>query len=182
MNEEEIIGAVKDILILVGEDVGREGLKDTPKRVAKMYSEIFAGYFTQCPNLKTFDSDNNEMIVKTGITTFSCCEHHMVPMKLKVSFAYIPNGKVVGISKIIRLIKWCSARLTIQENLTVMIVDEFMKQVQPKGCMCVIKGHHFCEEMRGVKTENLTQTSAIRGVFEKLEVRTEALVLMNNGE
>ncbi len=178
----DIMPLVRDIIELIGDNPEREGLKDTPKRVAQMYAEIFSGYYEKCPNLKTFKSDNNEMIVKSDITTFSVCEHHILPMKLKVAFAYIPDGKVVGISKIIRLIKWCSARLTIQENLTVMIVDEFMKQVQPKGCMCVIKGHHYCEEMRGVKTENLTQTSAIRGVFEKPEVRSEALSLIKNGE
>lgn len=180
--EIQIKNRIEGILLFIGEDINREGLKETPKRVAKMYDEIFAGYSTPCPDLKTFTSTNNSMIVKTGITVFSCCEHHMVPMKLHIDFAYVPAGKVVGISKIIRLAKWCAARLTLQEDLTEMIVNEFTKQVNPKGCMCVIRGHHFCEEMRGVRTENLTQTSAIRGIFEKLEVRTEALSLMHHGE
>jgi GTP cyclohydrolase I len=180
VTEGMIAERFNDILILIGEDPQREGLKETPMRVAKMFTEIYAGYITPCPVLKTFTSDNDEMVVKTDITTFSCCEHHMVPMKLKVSFAYIPNGKVVGISKIIRLIKWCTARLSLQEELVSMIVDEFMKQVDPKGCMCIIEGHHFCEEMRGVKTENLTKTSARRGIFKNPDVKTEALALMKN--
>lgn len=179
-DRKQIAEHVKEILRLIGEDPEREGLKETPWRVARMYEEIYAGYKTSCPELKTFSSKNDEMIVKTDITAFSCCEHHMVPMKLKVSFAYIPDGRVVGISKIIRLIKWCSARLTLQEELVSDIADRFMKDVQPKGCMVVIKGHHFCEEMRGVRTENLTKTSAVRGVFKQLEVKTEALNLMNN--
>lgn len=179
-NLNQIAGHIKEILFLIGEDSNREGLKETPMRVAKMYQEIFSGYIDPCPILKTFECNNNDMIVKTNITSFSCCEHHLAPMKLKVSFAYIPNGKVVGISKIIRLIKWCSARLTIQENLTAMIVDEFMHQVNPQGCMCIIEGHHFCEEMRGVRTENLTKTSAIRGIFSEFEVRSEALSLMRD--
>lgn len=178
--EQMIADHVKSILGLIGEDIEREGLIETPMRVARMYTEIYAGYKTSCPVLKTFTSENNEMIVKTDILLFSCCEHHMVPMKLKMSFAYIPNGKVVGISKIIRLGKWCAARLTLQEELVSAIADEFMKQVNPKGCMVVIKGHHLCEEMRGVRTENLTKTSAVRGVFKQIEVKTEALNLMNN--
>lgn len=178
---EKIAEHVKEILYLIGEDPLREGLKETPMRVAKMYEEIYAGYNTPCPDLKTFTSDNDEMIVKTDITLFSQCEHHLVPMKLKMDFAYIPKGKVVGISKIIRLGKWCSARATLQEELVKYIADEFMRQVDPKGCMVVIKGHHLCEEMRGVRTENLTKTSAIRGVFKtNPEVKAEALILMRN--
>lgn len=175
---KEIEEAIRTILIQIGEDPDREGLVETPKRVAKMYDEIFAGYKTPCPELKAFASNNDAMIMKTGIHTFSFCEHHTVPMLLTVAFAYIPKGKVVGISKIIRLIKWCSARLVIQENLTEHIVDEFVKQVKPKGCMCVIIGEHLCEGMRGVKTENKTTTSSLRGVFKKLEVRNEFLTLM----
>jgi len=178
MNINKIAEHVKEILYLIGDDPEREGLKETPIRIAKMYQEIFSGYETECPKLKTFITENNDMVVKTNIIAFSSCEHHSSPMKLKVSFAYIPNGKVVGISKIIRLIKWCSARLTIQENLTAMIVNEFMKQVEPQGCICIIEGHHLCEEMRGVRTENLTTTSAIRGIFEQPEIRAEALSIM----
>lgn len=181
LTEEELIAIkIREILTIIGESPDREGLRETPIRVARMYREIFSGYDTPVPALKTFNSKNNSLIIKTGITVFSCCEHHMIPMRLNVNFAYIPDGRVVGISKIIRLIRWCSARLTLQEELVEMIVDEFMKQVEPKGCMCIIAGHHFCEEMRGVRTENLTQTSAIRGVFKGIEVRTEALALMNN--
>jgi GTP cyclohydrolase IA len=178
--EEKIAEHMKEVLTLIGEDPEREGLKETPLRIAKMFTEIYAGYITPCPVLKTFASDNDEMVVKTNITAFSCCEHHMVPMKLKVSFAYIPEKKVVGISKIIRLIKWCSARLTLQEELVSAIVDEFMRQVNPKGCMCVIEGHHLCEEMRGVRTENLTKTSARRGIFKQADVKMEALMLMKH--
>ncbi len=180
LKRKMIADHIKEILFLIGEDPEREGLKETPMRVAKMYEEIYCGYNTPCPDLKTFTSDNDEMVVKTGIMTFSHCEHHLATMTMKVNFAYIPNGRVVGISKIIRLIKWCSARATLQEELVSHIVDEFMKQVEPKGCMCVINGHHLCEMMRGVRTENLTKTSAVRGVFKQIEVKTEALNLMQN--
>ncbi len=173
---------VRQLLVHIGEDPSREGLIETPKRIVKMYKEIFAGYITPCPDMKCFKSKSKSMVVKSGILTFSHCEHHMVPMKLYVDFAYIPDGKVVGISKIIRLIRWCSARLTLQEELVENIANEFMKQVDPAGCMIVIKGHHFCEEMRGVRTENYTTTSAIRGVFETdPNVKKEALSLMKEG-
>lgn len=180
MNTKKIEPLIKELLILIGEDPEREGLKDTPKRVAKMYDEIFAGYHTPVPNLKTFTSVNNSMLVKTGIKVYSHCEHHSASMLLTVSFAYIPDGKVVGISKIIRLIEWCAARLVIQENLTENVINEFEKQVSPKGCMCIITGIHLCESMRGIKKENKTTTSAISGVFRKHTVRTEALALMRN--
>lgn len=173
---------IASLLKHIGEDPDREGLKETPERVVRMYKEIFAGYITPCPNMKAFTSKSKSMVVKSNILTFSCCEHHMVPMKLYVDFAYIPKGRVVGISKIIRLIRWCSARLTLQEELVENIADEFMKQVAPAGCMVVIRGHHFCEEMRGVRTENCTTTSAIRGVFETdPNVKKEALSLMKEG-
>lgn len=173
---------VRQLLVHIGEDPSREGLIETPKRIVKMYKEIFAGYITPCPDMKCFTSKVTSMVVKSGVLTFSHCEHHAVPMKLYVDFAYIPNGKVVGISKIIRLIRWCSARLTLQEELVENIADEFMEQVNPAGCMVVIRGHHFCEEMRGVRTENCTTTSAIRGVFEEdRNVQKEALSLMKEG-
>jgi len=173
---------VRKLLRYIGENPEREGLIETPERVVRMYKEIFAGYITPCPNMKAFTSKSKSMVVKSGILSFSHCEHHVVPIKMYVDFAYIPNGKVVGISKIIRLIRWCSARLTLQEELVENIADEFMEQVNPAGCMVVIRGHHFCEEMRGVRTENCTTTSAIRGVFEEdRNVQKEALSLMKEG-
>ncbi len=179
MEINKIEPLIKKILVLIGEDPEREGLKETPHRVARMYEEIFAGYKTPVPVLKSFKSSNNSMITKRGIRVYSMCEHHIIPMILDVSFAYIPKGRVVGISKIIRLIRWCTSRLVIQEDLAENIIKEFEKQVSVKGCMCIITGVHLCETMRGVRTENNNTHSAISGVFSKLAVRTEALALMS---
>ena len=105
----------------------------------------------------------------------------MVPIEFKVAIGYVPNGKVIGISKLIRLIRWKSARLVIQENLAEEIVEDLMKMLKPQGAMIIMEGKHFCECMRGVKVENFSGTSAIRGIFKSYDLRTEFLRLINNG-
>lgn len=167
------------VLEFIGEDITREGLVETPTRIVRMLEKGFYGYQTPQPKLKTFSSGSESMVVKTGIRAYSWCEHHAVPMILNFSFAYIPKGKVVGISKIVRLIHWACARLVIQEDLTERIVDAFQKEVEPQGTACIIQGLHLCELMRGVKTQNVTVTSALRGVFKtQPETREEFLQII----
>ena len=164
------------ILVEIGEDPDREGLKETPKRVAKMYKEIFYGLTTEAPSFKLFKSDYNGIIKKT-FTCFTWCEHHLVPAELEIIFGYIPDKKVTGISKIIRRIKWWCARPMIQENLTDLIVNDFMKELKPKGVILIIKGRHFCELIRGVKVSSWTTTSSLEGLFKNLDTRQEFLNL-----
>ncbi len=170
---------IKSILIKIGEDPEREGLKETPKRVSRMYKEIFYGLTTPAPEFKKFKSENNQMITKT-FKGFSWCEHHLVPIEMDIKFGYIPNGYVTGISKIIRRIEWWMARPVIQENLTESIIKDFMKEMNPKGVILIMKGRHFCELIRGVRKDSNTITSGISGVFKTdFTAKDEFLKLMN---
>lgn len=162
-----------DILISIGENPDREGLKDTPKRVVKMWQEIFRGYDQkQKPIITTFDNNTDgifydQMIVDSG-NFFSYCEHHMVPFFGKYYFAYIPNKKIIGLSKVARIVDFYSARLQIQERLVKDVVDELEKVLQPKGLALVIKARHLCKEMRGaLKHDGEMITSDLRGAFRK---------------
>lgn len=162
---------IREIIGLVGDKPKREGLLDTPKRVSKMYKEIFKGYNKdQKPKITVFDNGHdgikvNEMIIDTGYF-YSHCEHHMVPFFGNYYFAYIPNKKIVGISKIARLVDYYSAKLQVQERLTKEIVDEIEKMLKPKGIALIMKARHLCKEMRGVKKHNSEMiTSEMRGVF-----------------
>ena len=163
--------AVITMLELIGENPEREGLKDTPKRVAKAYEYMCGGY-QQDPkailNQALFTSSNNEMVLVRDIEFYSLCEHHMLPFFGRVSVAYIPDGKVVGLSKIPRIVDAFARRLQIQEQLTEQIADAIMETVKPKGVAVVASARHMCMEMRGVeKTHSSTNTSALRGIFMK---------------
>ncbi len=169
--------AVKTMLDHIGEDAGREGLKDTPKRVQKAYEYMCGGY-KQDPkeilNQALFTSTNNEMVLVRDIEFYSLCEHHMLPFFGRISVAYIPDGKVVGLSKIPRIVDAFARRLQIQEQLTEQIADAIMETVKPKGVGVVASARHMCMEMRGVeKTHSSTNTSALRGIFMK-EAATRA--------
>lgn len=155
----------------IGEDAEREGLKDTPKRVQKAYEYMCGGY-KQDPkeilNQALFSSTNNEMVLVRDIEFYSLCEHHMLPFFGRISVAYIPDGKVVGLSKIPRIVDAFARRLQIQEQLTEQIADAIMETVKPKGVGVVASARHMCMEMRGVeKTHSSTNTSALRGIFMK---------------
>jgi GTP cyclohydrolase I len=170
-NDTTFENAVTTILGLVGEDPVREGLKDTPKRVAKAYAYMCGGY-KQDPkailNQALFSSTNNEMVLVRDIEFYSLCEHHMLPFFGRVSVAYIPDGKVVGLSKIPRIVDAFARRLQIQEQLTEQIADAIMETVCPKGVGVVASARHMCMEMRGVeKAHSSTNTSALRGIFMK---------------
>lgn len=183
--------AVNTLLQSIGENVFREGLLDTSKRVANMYDEIFGGYeIDPAPLLSaTFAEDgavdegpdyNQEMIIVRDINFYSHCEHHMVPFFGKVHVGYIPSTKVVGLSKICRVVDAYARRLQIQERLTKQIADLMFAELNPQGVIVVIEAEHLCMKMRGVKNPCAdTVTSAIRGVFKDDAVRAEFYSLLN---
>lgn len=171
--ERVIQGNIKEIIHIIGDNAEREGLLDTPKRVAKMYLEVFRGYDKeQKPKITIFDNGHdgikvNEMIIDTGYF-YSYCEHHIVPFFGRYYFAYIPNKKIVGISKIARLVDYYSAKLQVQERLTKEIVDEIERLLKPRGVALIMEARHLCKEMRGVKKYNSQMTtSEMRGAFSK---------------
>ena len=162
--------SVKNILKYIGEDISREGLLDTPKRVRKAYEFMCAGYKMDPKDIiesALFTSTNDEMIVVKDIEFYSMCEHHMLPIIGKAHVAYIPNGKVVGLSKIPRVVDVFARRLQIQEQMTEQIADALNDSIKPKGMAVVIDARHMCMEMRGVeKICSTTVTSALRGLFK----------------
>ena len=163
--------AVKKILKHIGEDPTREGLLDTPKRVTKAWEFMCSGY-KQDPKAimqsALFTSSNQEMVIVKDIELYSTCEHHMLPIIGKVHVAYIPNGKVLGLSKIPRVVDVFARRLQIQEQLTEQIADAINEAIEPQGVAVVIDARHMCMEMRGVqKICSTTITSALRGIFKK---------------
>ena len=181
---EKIKIATKMILEAIGEDVNREGLIKTPKRVAKAYEEICSGYFKdpkEVLNDALFDSTNNEMVVVRNIEFYSMCEHHILPFFGRVHVAYIPDKKVVGLTKIPRMVEVFARRLQIQEQLTEQIADAIMEVVKPKGVGVVIHARHMCMEMRGVKSKySYTSTSALRGIFLEEKTREEFFNIINS--
>ena len=168
-SNEQTEEAVRTILQNIGEDPEREGLLRTPSRVAKMYAELTAGYHIDPQALindAVFSVDYDEMVMVKDIDFSSLCEHHMLPFMGRVHVAYIPNGKVIGLSKIPRIVEMYARRLQVQERLTVQIADFIDAALQPLGVAVVAEGVHLCSMMRGVKKANAKMiTSAMRGVF-----------------
>jgi GTP cyclohydrolase I len=179
-NREELIKQLLDTI--PNEDSSREGLLKTPERVSRMYDEIFSGYEAREEELfkSVFFSDNEEMVVVRDIDYYSQCEHHMVPFFGKVHIGYIPEGKVLGLSKFARLVEVYARRLQIQEQMTFQIASAIEKHLNPKGLIVVVTGTHLCMCMRGVKKANaVTITSAVRGCFKNdLGVKEEFLKLI----
>lgn len=178
--------SIRELLTYIGEDVTREGLVETPKRVIKMYDEIFAGYKQDPKEIlsKTFsDEAHKELVIVRDIEFWSHCEHHMVPFFGKAHIGYIPNGSVVGISKLARLVECFGRRLQIQERMTTQIANTIEEVLKPQGVMVVIEATHMCMKMRGIKNPCAdTVTSAVRGVFrEEAEARAEFLALIRKG-
>ncbi|MBS7340509.1 MAG: GTP cyclohydrolase I FolE [Suilimivivens sp.] len=172
VNKEKIEEAVRLLLEGIGEDCSREGLKETPGRVARMYEELFAGMDASADEhlCRTFTAQNNEMILEKDITFYSTCEHHLMPFYGKVHIAYVPDGKVVGISKLARTVEVYARRLQIQEKMTAQIADAIMEALNPKGVMVMVQAEHMCMTMRGIKKPgSQTVTVVSRGVFEKDE-------------
>ncbi|MGM0606902.1 MAG: GTP cyclohydrolase I FolE [Candidatus Muiribacteriota bacterium] len=183
MNKEKIKKAVGDILEAVGENPQREGLKDTPDRVARMYEELFSGIQEKPENILKifFNEPHDEMIIVKDIPFSSMCEHHMMPFTGKAHVVYIPkNNQITGLSKLARLVNVFSKRLQLQERLTTDIADSIMKILNPLGVMVVISAEHMCMTIRGVKTPGAhTVTSAVRGIFQNdIAARNEAMSLI----
>ncbi len=181
--QEKFEKAVKEILELIGEDSSREGLKKTPTRVFKAFEFLTSGY-KQDPkevlNQALFESSNNEMVIVRDIEFYSLCEHHLLPIIGRAHVAYIPDGKVVGLSKIPRLIEVYARRLQIQEQLTEQIAEAISEVIEPKGVGVVLQARHMCMEMRGVqKAYSSTTTSALRGIFLKEKTRKEFFDIIN---
>ena len=178
MNEQERFeNAVKEMLTIIGEDVNREGLVKTPARVYKAFKFLTSGYEKdpkEVLNEALFESSNGEMVIVRDIEFYSMCEHHILPIIGKVSVAYIPNGKVIGLSKIPRIVDIYARRLQIQEQLTEQIADAIVEVINPKGVGVIVEARHMCMEMRGVeKINTTTTTSSFRGNFLKSKIRGE---------
>ncbi len=172
MDQEKIKEGVKLLLEGIGEDINREGLKDTPDRIARMYTEVFGGMYEDASEHlhKVFTVDNNEMVLEKDIVFYSMCEHHLLPFYGKAHVAYIPDGKVVGLSKLARTVEVYARRPQIQEQMTGQIADAIMEHLAPKGAMVVIEAEHMCMTMRGVKKPgSKTVTYACRGEFAENE-------------
>ena len=169
IDKEKVEAAVRLLLEGIGEDVNREGLKETPERIARMYEEIYGG-LTEDPKehlSKTFTAENNQMVVERDIVFYSTCEHHLLPFYGKAHVAYIPNGKVVGLSKLARTVEVFARRPQIQEQLTAQIADALMDCLKPEGAMVMIEAEHMCMTMRGIKKPgSKTVTYVTRGAFE----------------
>lgn len=168
VDKAKIESAIKLLLEGIGEDVNREGLVDTPARVARMYEEICGGLDETAEEhlSKTFSGNNSEIVIEKDITFYSLCEHHLMPFYGKAHIAYIPNGKVVGLSKLARTVEVFARRPQIQEQLTGQIADAIMDILKPKGAMVYMEAEHMCMTMRGVKKPGTkTVTTACRGAF-----------------
>ncbi len=183
MDQVKIEKAVRLLLEGIGENPERRGLKETPRRVARMYQELFSGLGQKPEQVlgKVIHEDYNELVLVKDIPLYSMCEHHLLPFTGRAHVAYLPDGRrVVGISKLARLVDICSRRPQVQERLTTQIVETIMKSLLPRGAMVVVEAEHLCMIMRGIqKPGSKVVTSAMRGIFLRdIRTRTEALELM----
>ena len=184
MDKARIEAAVRELLIAIGEDPDREGLVETPNRVARMYEEIYAG-LEEDPqkHLKIFNEDNNdEMVIVRDIPLYSICEHHLIPFIGKAHIAYIPgNGKVIGLSKLARIVNCFAKRPQLQERLTSQVADFLDENLEPQGVAVVVEAEHLCMTMRGARASgSQTRTSAMRGIMRSdARTRAEALSLLS---
>jgi GTP cyclohydrolase IA len=188
--EGDSIGSFEDnvtrLLQFVGEDPAREGLKETPKRVTKAWEHWCSGYKMQPAEiLKAFEDGAekcDEMVVVEHIPIYSHCEHHLAPIFGHATIAYIPDKRIVGLSKLNRLAEVFALRLQVQERMTNQIADALMEHLKPRGCGVVVRARHMCMESRGVRQNSLTTTSALRGVFTDSTVRAEFLSLARGAD
>src|SRR6476659_6380279 len=178
IRKKKIEKLIRQVLIELGENPDREGLIGTPRRIAEMYEEIFSGYHMNSELDISFNEETDAIIAR-DIQFYSMCEHHMLPFYGKIHIAYIPDGKVFGISKLVRLVEKYSRRMQIQERLTKEIAGEIM-EMGVKGVLVIIEGEHLCMKMRGVRNDSVILTLAHRGVMENKEIRENALVLLYN--
>ncbi|MCZ6583361.1 MAG: GTP cyclohydrolase I FolE [Thaumarchaeota archaeon] len=176
MDQNRIKNLVRELIIELGEDPTREGLRDTPERIAKMYEEIFSGYDIDSELSVQFSEDSDVVIAK-NIQFYSMCEHHILPFFGTIQIAYSPNGRVFGISKLVRLVEKFSKRLQIQERFTKEIADELYSQ-GVKGVAVLAEAEHLCMRMRGVRNNATMTTAAFRGIYEKKEERENIMALI----
>ncbi|MDH5431474.1 MAG: GTP cyclohydrolase I FolE [Nitrosopumilus sp.] len=176
MDQERVKKLVRELIIEVGEDPTREGLRETPERIAKMYKEIFGGYDSDS-ELSVQFSEDSDVVIARDIQFYSMCEHHMLPFYGKIHIAYSPNGRVFGISKLVRLVEKYSKRLQIQERLTKNIADELFSQ-GVKGVVVLADAEHLCMKMRGVKNDATLSSSAFRGIYENKEEKAGIMSLI----
>ncbi len=183
VDRERIESAVRDILLAVGEDPDREGLRDTPGRVARMYAELFAGLCQDPRELlkKTFTQKYHEMVLVKDIGFASLCEHHLLPFLGKAHIAYLPNGKIVGLSKLARVVECVARRPQVQERMTEELADLVMDELDARGVAVVLQASHTCMTIRGVRKEgSLCTTSAMRGGFlDDQRTRSELMSLLH---
>ncbi len=186
VDTDRIEKAVREILLAIGEDPDRDGLQKTPKRVARMYAEVFAG-LQEDPehHLKVqFETGHDEMVMVRDIPFYSMCEHHLMPFVGRAHVAYIPGerGMITGLSKLARLVEAYARRPQVQERLTTQVADKLMEVLEPRGTLVVVEAEHQCMSMRGVqKPGSLTITSAVRGQFRNTATRAEAMHLIGVG-
>lgn len=181
IDTQRIENAVKEILEAIGEDPNREGLKGTPVRVANMYAELLGGLeIDPKNNLKVFHENYDEIVLLRDIPFYSVCEHHMMPFIGKAHIAYLPRGKVLGVSKLARTLDCFARRLQLQERLTAQVADFLMENLKPEGVAVVLEASHGCMTVRGVKKPGAEMvTSALRGIFKKdPRSRSEVLSLL----
>jgi GTP cyclohydrolase I len=176
MNKKKIAKLVRELLMELGENPDREGLAGTPSRIADMYEEIFGGYRMNA-ELDISFSEETDAIIAKDIQFYSMCEHHMLPFFGKIHVAYVPSGKVFGVSKLVRLVEKYSRRLQIQERLTKQIADELLR-MGVKGALVIAEGEHLCMKMRGVRNNSSIMTIAHRGIMDQREVREHVLALI----
>lgn len=185
IDRERIMAAVREILVAIGEDPDREGLVETPRRVAEAYAELFSGVHDDpTRHLRvTFDEQHNEMVVLRDIPFASVCEHHLMPFTGHAHIGYIPEGRIVGLSKLARLVEGFARRPQVQERMTSEIADAIMNELQPDGCGVVIEAVHTCMTIRGVRKPGSAMiTSAMRGGFRRrAETRAEFLEILRHG-
>ncbi|STD15899.1 GTP cyclohydrolase 1 [Dermatophilus congolensis] len=186
VDQPRIAAAVREILIAIGEDPDRDGLRDTPLRVARAYQEIFGGLAMSGPDALTvtFDVHHDELIIVKDIEVYSVCEHHLLPFHGVAHVGYLPNedGRVTGLSKLARLVDVYARRPQVQERLTAQVADALQETLDPRGVIVVIEAEHMCMSMRGVRKPGATTlTSAVRGQLRNAATRSEALGLILGG-
>ena len=183
-DQKRVEAAVLELLIAIGEDPDRDGLKRTPERVAKAYAEQFAGLYVDPSEVlqTTFDAHHEEMVLVKDIEMYSTCEHHLVPFHGAAHVGYIPNsdGRITGLSKLARLVDLYAKRPQVQERLTSQVADAIMARLEPRGAIVVIEAEHLCMSMRGIRKPGArTVTSAVRGMFQSQpSTRSEAMSLI----
>lgn len=187
MNIEKVSKIIKDLLIEIGEDTNRQGLQKTPIRVARAYEFLMQGYqkdIDEIINGAIFEEKYDEMVIVKDIDFYSMCEHHLIPFYGKIHVAYIPNGKIIGLSKIPRIVEVFARRLQVQERMTQQIADTLERYLNPRGVAVVAEGYHMCMMMRGVEKQNsITTTSAVHGIFkDDSRTRSEFLNLISKNK